>query len=220
MLTLAYLNKEGRATYKSWSLVRETDGVEPSLIGDIPSTVHVVNSKTVALSPITIKLSHVVVPRRVRVRRLKVLRLVEPVGVRKLDLAQLLLARRAAETSDLGDVTGITCKDGDPSAHGGNASSQTDRGHAGDHLRLRCDGRLLLADHDGLLAHEVLSGHDGGLLDHGGLLDEVGLLGDNIAALSHRLGNGRLLETMVSISLEKKWKMSERGCVDGGHEVR
>jgi hypothetical protein len=200
----ARLDEESQATYKSWYLVREADGVEPSLIGDIPSTVHVVNSKTVALGPVTVKLSHIVVPRRVRVRRLEVLRLVEPVGVCKLDLAELLLARRAAEPSDLGDVAGITCKDGDPSAHGGNASSQADRGHARDHLRLGRDGRLLLADHDGLLAHEVLSGHDGGLLDHGGLLDEVGLLGDNIASLNHRLRSGGLLDTIVSISLEKK----------------
>lgn len=108
-------------------------------------------------------------------------------------------------------MTGITCKDGEPSAHGGNTSSQTDRGHARNHLRLGRHG-WLLADHDVLLAHDRLSGHEGLLLGHDGLLDEVGLLGDNIASLSVLLGDSWLLDITVSISLGKKWKMSKIVC--------
>lgn len=127
----------------------------------------------------------------------------------ELDLAKLFFTSRATKTSNFGNVTGITCKDGESSAHGGNTPSQTDRGHARNHLRLGRDG-WLLADHDVLLAHDGLSAHEGLLLGHDGLLDEVGLLGDNIASLSILLGDSWLLDITVSISLGKKWKMSKR----------
>ena len=175
-------------------LVRKTDGIEPSLIGDIPTTVHVVNGKTVALGPVTVKLAHIVVTRRIIIGWLELLGLVEPVCMSKLDLTELLLASRATKTSNFRDVTGITCKDGDPSTHGGNASSQTDGGHTlnRNNLRLGRDGRLRV-EHDGLLAHD-------------GLLDDVGLLGDNIALLNALNGlrsNGWLLETRVSTSFDE-----------------
>lgn len=150
-------------------LVGQADGIEPSLISDVPAAVaEVVNGKTVALSPVPVNLAHIVEARGVIIGRLEVLRLEELVRVRKLDLPQHLLVGSAAQARHLGGTTGcVTCNKGV-------AAAPHEHGGGGLHalvLRLGTGRQVGLAvDHDRLLAaHGLL--HDGRLLG----VDEAGL---------------------------------------------
>jgi hypothetical protein len=71
-----------------------------------------VDRKAVALSPVTIELAHIVEPGGVIVRRLELLRLEQLVAFGKVELPHLLLTCRTAHAGDLGDGTGVTCKEG------------------------------------------------------------------------------------------------------------
>lgn len=134
-----------------------------------------INGKTVALSPVSVNFTNIVETGRVIVSGLEVLRLIELVRVSKLDLTELLLARSTTKSRHLGEVTSITCNEGNSAAHC-NTTCQTDRGHSRDLLGMRHEVLLL-----SLKVHRLLS--------HGRLLDIVGLLMDNVAARSTRLGS-------------------------------
>ncbi|KAI1028050.1 hypothetical protein LB505_002231 [Fusarium chuoi] len=162
--------------------VGESDGVKPTLIGHIPAGVtHVINGKSVALSPVPVNLTNIVETGGVIVRWLEVLRLVHFVCMRKLNLTELLFASGTTDTSDIRDMLttrDITCKDGDRAGHS-SSTSNTDRGNARDLLDLLD----LLHELLGLVAR-----NEDWLLAHGRLLVVVGLLLDNVAALNGRLG--------------------------------
>ncbi|EWZ95199.1 hypothetical protein FOWG_05185 [Fusarium oxysporum f. sp. lycopersici MN25] len=160
--------------------VGESDGVKPTLIGHIPAGVtHVINGKSVALSPVPVNFTNIVETGGVIVSWLEVLRLVHLVRMRKLNLTELLLASGTTNTSDIRDMLttrDITCKDGDRAGHS-SSTSNTDRGDACDLLDLRHELlRLVASNEDWLLAHVRL-------------LVVVGLLLDNVAALNGRLGS-------------------------------
>ena len=158
-------------------LARQANGIEPTLIGHVPAAItHVINGKSVALGPVAVNLTNIVETGRVIISGLEVLGLVEPVLVRELDLAELLLASSAADTSDIRDVARITCNDGDCARHGSNPTRHADR----------WDGACDVLD----LGHIVLlrgMHEDRLLLTHGRLLDEVGLLMNDIASMDTRL---------------------------------
>lgn len=162
------------------TLIGHPHGVEPALVGDIPSTVtQVVNSKSVALSPITVNFANIVETGWVIVRRLKLLRLEQLVCVRKLVLSHRLFARSTAQTRHIGDLATVTCKDGHAAdarqAHGGNSSMHLVNGDGSSR-------NWLSADHDWLLADE-------------GLGDDGRLLSNNVAGVRDwDAGNGWLLE--------------------------
>ena len=169
-------------------LVGQSHGIEPAFVGDIPAAVsHAINSKPVALGPVTINLTNIVETRGVVIRRLEVLRLKHLVRVRKLDLPEALLALGAAKSRDFRGVTSITCNDGHSAAHddtSGNTSGRhcLDLGRACSHVRLA-------VDHNGLLS-------DGLLLNVGWLLsnDVTRLVDGNTA-------NGWLLKNEKSATV-------------------
>lgn len=179
--------------------VRETDGIEPSFISDIPAAVaHAVNSKTVALGPVPVNFTNIVETGWIIISRLEVLRLMQPVRVRESGLAELFLAGRSAKTSDFRDVmASITCNNRDGTAHGGSAACNADSGHAWDHLNRSCLG--LRAEDDRLLMDERLANNR----RDSWLLNIDGLLGDNIASLNASLRCCWLLQTKVSTSIEE-----------------
>lgn len=134
-------------------LVGEAHSVEPSLVGDIPAAVsHVVNGKTVALSPVTIQLTDIVEARRIVVRRLELLRLEQSIRVRKVELAELLLACRAADASNLWDGASVTCVDGRTTGATRASTYKPSHGLVGDEVAT--GSGYAAVDHDGLLLDE------------------------------------------------------------------
>lgn len=121
-----------------------------------------VNSKSVALGPITVNFANIVETGWVIVRRLKLLRLEQLVCLRKLELPHRLFSRSTAQTRHIGDLATVTCKDGHAAdarhAHGGNSSMHLMEGDGS-------SSSWLSADHDRLLADEGL-GDDGRLLSY------------------------------------------------------
>lgn len=168
------------------TLIGHPHGVEPALVGDIPSTVaQVVNSKSVALSPITVNFANIVETGWVIVRRLKLLRLEHLVCVRKLVLSHRLFARSTAQTRHIGDLATVTCKDGHAAdarqTHGGKSSRHLVNGEGS-------SSSWLPADHDWLLADE-------------GLGDDGRLLSNNVAGVRDwDAGNAWLLDTIKNVS--------------------
>ena len=138
-----------------------------------------INSKPVALGPVTINLTNIVETRGVVIRGLEVLRLKHLVRVCKLDLPEVLLAPGAAKSGDFRGVASITCIDGHSYAHDDTSGHAHGR-HCLDLGRPRSHV-MLAVDHDGLLS-------DGLLLDVGWLL------GDDVAGLvDGNTANGGLL---------------------------
>lgn len=126
-----------------------------------------VDRKAVALGPVTIELANIVEPGRVVVRRLEVLRLEQLVASGKVELPQLLLARRAAQARHLGNGTGVTCKEG---RGAGSIAAADEATRARDHMRPGLG-------HAGWVG---AAGHHHGRLLHVDWLrlgDEAGLLG-------------------------------------------
>lgn len=141
-----------------------------------------VNSKSVALGPITVNFANIVETRWVIVRWLELLRLEQLVRVRKLKLPHSFLCRGSPKTRHIGDLATITCYDGH-AADAGHA-------HRGNSVQLLNGDRSrswLSADHDRLLADE-------------GLWDDGRLLSNNVAWVRDwDAGNSWLLEAIVSI---------------------
>jgi hypothetical protein len=123
----------------------------------------VVNSKSVALGPITVNFANIVETRWVVVRRLKLLRFEQLVRVRKLELPDRLFSRSTAKTRHIRDLATITCYDG--YAAGARHAHRGNRVHV---LKGDASGSWLSADHDRLLTDE-------------GLLDDGRLLSNNVA---------------------------------------
>jgi hypothetical protein len=177
-------------------LVRKSNGVEPSLVSHIPAAVaHVIDAEPVPLGPVAVELADIVVPRRIVVRGLEVLRLEHPVGVGEVELADRLLALRAAESSNIRSRAGAGCGEGHGllGAHGGMETRLLDEGWARRNMELRSGAgshHLRLAvDEEGRLTHVVGMALNLGLNVQRRLsLDIVGLL------LNGHLANGRLLE--------------------------
>lgn len=139
-----------------------------------------VNSKSVALGPITVNFANIVETRWVIVRRLELLRLEQLVRVRKLELPHRLFSRSAAETRHIGDLATVTCYDGHAAdarhAHGGNPTMHLMKGDRSG------SSSWLSTDHERLLADK-------------GLRDDGRLLSNNVAGVCDwDAGNGWLLE--------------------------
>lgn len=120
-----------------------------------------VNSKSVALGPITVNFANIVETGWVIVRRLELLRLKQLVRMCKLELPHRLFSRSAAETRHIGDLATVTCNDG----HAADARHAHGRNSSGHLLKGDSSSGWLSADHDRLLADEGL-GDDGGLLSN------------------------------------------------------
>lgn len=162
-------------------LVGHPDGVKPALVRDVPPAVtEVVNSKPVALGPISVNFANIVETRGVIVRRLELLRLEQLVCVRKLQLPYSLLGRSFPKTRHIGDLATITCKDGHAAGAG-----HAHRGNSVHLLEGHRSGSWLSSNHDRLLTDE-------------GLWDDGRLLSNNVAWLGDwDAGNSRLLETKL-----------------------
>lgn len=146
---------EGRTLTSQYSQTKETnvplvgksDGVQPSLIRQIPATVaHVVDSESVTLSPVAIELANVVKPGRVVIRGLEVLRLEHSVVVRKVELSNSLLALSTAESGDVRNGTGSGSGSGSTNVEGQllpthGRSSDLNKGGGRSSLKLRSRGR-------------------------------------------------------------------------------
>ena len=149
-------------TKLSTHLIWKTNGVEPSLIRDVPAAItHMVDRKSVALRPITIQLPYVVEPAGVVIAGLEVLRLEQSVPLGKIELPQLLLSRRTTQSCDLGDGACVTLQERRSAvgAPGGLESSST-TSCAGRHVRARLSHSRSL---------RALSHHHGRLVEVDGL---------------------------------------------------
>lgn len=165
-------------------LVGKTDGIEIAALRDVPAAIaEVVNSIPVALGPVTIHLTNRVVARGVVIGRLKVLGLIEAVGVSELGVLQSHLARCATDARNVRRKMKrvVTC-DQHARRRGTRGAATATNNAAKAHGCVRRTHHHAVT-HDGVARHARLN--------HGSIHDHV--LGDHAGVVGHaRLHHARL----------------------------